>query len=384
MLDCANILIRNNAGRREKTLRTNKEGKYPVRLLAMPGPQEEAEFIADEVEQLRLRERLPWEAFAVLFRANAQSRALEMALREHHIPYRMVGTKSFFDRREVKDLISYLQLMDNPDADLHLLRVLNTPPRGISPTTASFAIDWSRDNKKSIWATLLDLSFLSECSTRSQNSINAFTELVTRYGTEFAESERAFVDILTDFLKETGYEEYISRNCKTDEERNRRQSAIDDIKTALRQFWLPGAKLTDFLSKINLDNDRDDDDIESKSGVCLITMHAAKGLEFPQVYIVGVEDGLMPHTRSVDEGNLDEERRLFYVGITRARERLTMTYCAKRTRYGAEERCAPSCFIREIPNRLYEFVDYDVLMNTPLSEEDCADAISSLRSLLDD
>ncbi len=384
VLDCANILIRNNAGRREKTLRTNKEGQYPVRLLAMPGPEDEAEFIADEIEQLRLRDKLPWEAFAVLFRANAQSRALEMALREHHIPYRMVGTKSFFDRREVKDLISYLQLMDNPDADLHLLRVLNTPPRGISANTATFAIDWSRDNKKSIWATLLDLSFLAECSTRSQNSINAFTELITRYGTEFAESERSFEEIMSDFLKETQYEEYISRNCKTEEEKNRRQSAIDDIKNALRQYWLPGAKLTDFLSKINLDNDRDDDDIESKSGVCLITMHAAKGLEFPQVYIVGVEDGLLPHNRSVDEGNLDEERRLFYVGITRARERLTMTYCAKRTRYGAEERCRPSCFITEIPNSLYEFVDYDVLMKTPMSEEDCADAISSFRSLLDD
>ena len=113
-------------------------------------------------------------------------------------------------------------------------------------------------------------------------------------------------------------------------------------------------------------------------------MHAAKGLEFPHVYIVGVEDGLLPHNRSVDEGNLDEERRLFYVGITRARERLTMTYCAKRTRYGTEERCKPSCFIMEIPNRLYEFVDYDVLMKTPLSEEECADAISSFRSLLDD
>lgn len=128
-----------------------------------------------------------------------------------------------------------------------------------------------------------------------------FTELVTRYGTEFAESERPFVDVLSDFLKETEYEEYISRNCKTEEEKMRRQAAIDDIKSALRQFWTPGAKLTDFLAKINLDNDRDDDDIESKSGVCLITMHAAKGLEFPQVYIVGVEDGLLPHTRSVDE-----------------------------------------------------------------------------------
>lgn len=382
VLDCANALIKHNAGRREKTLRTNKEGEYPVRLMAMPGAEEEAAFMANEIDDLRRRNNMQWEDFAVLFRANAQSRQLEMALRELHIPYRMVGTKSFFDRREVKDLLAYLQMMDNPDADLHLLRVLNTPPRGISETTASFAIDWSRDNKKSVWATLLDLSFLAECSTRSQNSIQSFTDLVTRYGTEFAASERPFVDILADFLKETEYEEYIARNCKTEEEKQRRLAAIDDIKSALRQYWLPGHKLTDFLAGICLDNDRDDDDIEKKSGVCLITMHAAKGLEFPHVYIVGVEEGLLPHTRSVDEGNLDEERRLFYVGITRARERLTMTYCAKRRRYGSEERCQPSSFIHEIPMQMYEYVDYEELMKSPATEEECDDFFAEIHRML--
>lgn len=383
VLDCANALIRHNAGRRDKTLRTNKVGKDPVRVLAMPGAEEEAEFIADEIETLRSREERPWEDFAVLFRANAQSRLLEMALRERHIPYRMVGAKSFFDRKEVKDLLSYLQLMDNPEADLHLLRVLNTPPRGISSTTASFAIDWSREHRESLWATLLDLSFQAECSTRSQNSMNAFTDLVTRYGTEFAQSERPFVDILQDLLDEAGYEDYIARTCKTEEEKSRRLSAIDDIKTALRQYWLPGHKLTDFLAGISLDDDRDDD-IESKSGVCLITMHAAKGLEFPHVYIVGVEEGLLPHSRSVDEGHLDEERRLFYVGITRARERLTMTYCSKRRRYGQDERCAPSCFLAEIPRTLVEWVDYAALMKEPVPEDECADFFASLRASLSD
>ena len=384
VLDCANALIRHNVGRRDKTLRTVKEGMYPVRLIAMPGAEQEAEFITQEVETRHAQDRLPWEKFAVLFRANAQSRVLEMAFREHHIPYRMVGTKSFFDRREVKDLVSYLQLMDNPDADLHLLRILNTPPRGISANTAGFAIDRSRELKKSIWETLQDDAFLADCSTRSQTSIQAFTELVGRYREAFAQSEQNFADVLQEFLTEVDYEGYLSRSCKTEEERAQRQAAVDDVKTALRQFWLPGHKLTDFLAGLSLDDDRDDDDIESKSGVCLITMHAAKGLEFPHVYIVGVEQGLLPHTRSVDEGNLDEERRLFYVGITRAQERLTLSYCARRSRYGKEERCAPSCFIQEIPSHHYEFTDYDELMTKPASEEECFSFFDSMRAMLDD
>ena len=384
VLDCANALIRHNAGRRDKTLRTVKEGEYPVRLVAMPGSDDEAEFIADEIDELHSRKRLAWERFAVLFRANAQSRALEMALRERHIPYRMVGTKSFFDRREVKDLVSYLNLMDNPEADLHLLRVLNTPPRGIGANTATFAIDRSRELKQSIWATLQEPTFLEDCSARSQASIQAFTELVARYREAFLAGERDFSEILAEFLEETEYEDYISRSCKTEEERQQRQAAIDDVKSALRQFWHPGRKLTDFLAGLSLDDDREDDDIENKSGVCLITMHAAKGLEFPHVYIVGVEKGLLPHNRAVDEGNLDEERRLFYVGITRAQERLTLTYCAHRTRYGKEEACDPSPFIGEIPVSMYEFIDYDEMMKQPASDEECQDFFSSLRELLED
>ena len=382
VLDCANTLIRHNAGRRDKTLRTNKEGRYPVRLMAMPGAEEESEFIADEIDELRRRQGCEWEEFAVLFRANAQSRLLETALRERHIPYRMVGAKSFFDRREVQDLISYLQLMVNPEADLHLLRVLNTPPRGIGAATANLAIDWSREQRCSLWSSLQSPDFLCKCSARSQANMQAFTQLVSAYAERFAGSEENFADILSDFLAETGYDEYLAGCCKTEEERLRRLASLDDIKTALRRFWSPGRLLKDFLAGITLDDRDDEDDIEKKSGVCLITMHAAKGLEFPQVYIVGVEDGVLPHSRSLDEGTLDEERRLFYVGITRARERLTLTYCAKRTRYGQQERCRPSRFLQEIPEALYEFTDYEKLMKTPVSEEEAEDFFADLHSLL--
>ncbi len=382
VLDCANKLIVHNTGRREKTLRSNKEGEHPVRLMAMPGSDDEANFLADEIDRLRAQRSANWEDFAVLFRSKIQSRVLEMALRERQIPYRMVGTRSFFDRREVKDMLSYLHTMNNPDTDMHLLRILNTPARGISSTTIANVLDWSRENKKSVWATLVDLEFLAECSVRSQDSIRGFCDIITRFGTEFELSERHFVDVFSDFLTDISYESYVGKSCKTDEERQGRLAAIDDIKVALRQFWLPGHKLHDFLAGISLDDERDNDDIEKKSGVCLITMHAAKGLEFPYVYIVGVEEGLLPHSRSVDEGNLDEERRLFYVGITRAREQLTMTYCATRMKYGKEEKCAVSSFIQQIPIACYDYVDYDALMKAPVSEEVQADFFASIGDLM--
>ena len=385
VLDCANELIRHNAGRREKTLRTTKQGEYPVRLVAMPGADEEAAFIADEMQQLHRRGRLKWEDLAVLFRANVQSRQLEAAMRENNIPYRMVGTKSFFDRREVKDLISYLQVLDNPDADLHLLRVLNTPARGISSTTANLAITHSREHRSSLWKALHDPAFLSDCSAKSQACIRAFTGLVERYQAAFRASTASFRDTLQALMDEIAYEDYVGRTCKTEDERMQRLAAINDIKESMHSFWAPGRKLADFLEKVTLDNEKDDDDdLEKKKGVCLITMHAAKGLEFPHVYIVGVEEGLLPHSRSVDEGSLDEERRLFYVGITRAQERLTMTYCASRTRYGKEEKCAPSSFIQEIPDKLYEFTDYDAVLNTKVTEEECDDFFSSLNELFSD
>ena len=386
VLDCANALIRHNIGRRDKTLRTTKQGELPVRLVSLPGAEEEADFVAEEIEDMHRSKREDWDHFAVLFRANAQSRTLEMALRERHIPYRMVGTRSFFDRREVKDILSYLHVMANPSADLHLLRVLNTPPRGISTTTAGLIIDTSREIHESVWNTLRDERLLKDCSDRSCAAIGAFVKLMESYRVRFSEEEGRYAGVLQELLNAIGYEEYISRNCKTDEERLARQSAIHDLLENLRE-WHPSAgssRLQDFLASLSLDDEKEEEDIEKKKGVCLITMHAAKGLEFPRVYIVGVEKGILPHTRAVDEGNLDEERRLLYVGITRAQEQLTLTYCSKRMRYGKEEKCAPSEFLDEIPQPLIDYVDYDEMMATPLTEDECLSFFDNIRAQLDE
>ncbi len=384
VLDCANALIRHNVGRREKTLRTTKVGEEPVRVISMPGAEEEADFVADEIEQMHRRDRVAWEDCAVLFRANAQSRPLEMALRERHIPYRMVGSRSFFDRREVKDVLSYLHILANPEADLHLLRILNTPPRGISAVTAGHIIDKSRELHKSVWGTICESSALISLNERARENVARFVQLIERYRAAFGQMSKTAAELTADMLRDIDYSSYMNRSCKTPEERLQREAAIDELLNVLRQASPAPGKLADFLASISLDDDKEDDDIEKKDGVCLITMHAAKGLEFPRVYIVGVEQGLLPHNRSVDEGNLDEERRLFYVGITRAQEQLTLSYCTSRNRYGKQEKCAPSSFLAEIPSELCEFVDYDRVLNAPADEKTCKNFFASMRAMLDE
>lgn len=382
ILDTANALIRHNLGRRDKTLRAHKGGGEAVRLISMPGDAEEAEFIITDIENVRRQEGRPWEDFAILFRANTQSRIIEQTLREHKIPYRMVGAQSFFDRKEVKDLISYLATIENPQADEYLLRILNTPPRGISELTSHLAIDWSREHGNSVWAALQDEEFLAALSTRARNSVQAFNELIAKYIDLFQDKETDFGDILEQLIEETGFSEYVTRLCKTEAEIQKRLVSIGDVKASLRNFWQPGKTLRDYLAQVTLDKEDNDDDVENKPGVCLITMHAAKGLEFPVVYLVGLEEGILPHKRSLEDGNCDEERRLLYVGITRAQEKLMLTYCATRLRYGDRMPCQRSSFLSEIPPHLMEYSKWEDLMNAEATEEESGNFFDSLRSML--
>lgn len=382
ILDAANALIRHNLGRRDKTLRAHKGGGDPVRLVSMPGDVEEAEFIVADIEAVRRQDQRPWEDFAILFRANTQSRIIEQTLREHKIPYRMVGAQSFFDRKEVKDLIAYLATIDNPQADEYLLRVLNTPPRGISELTAHLAIDWSRDHGSSVWAALQDVEFLETLATRARNSIVEFNELITKYIAIFQDRESNFGDVMEQLIEDIGFSDYVSRLCKTETEIQKRLISIGDVKASLRNFWQPGKTLKDYLAQVTLDKEDNDDDVENKPGVCLITMHAAKGLEFPIVYLVGLEEGILPHKRSLEEGSCDEERRLLYVGITRAQEKLMLTYCSTRLRYGDRMPCQRSSFLSEIPPHLMDYSKWEEIMNTQATEEEAENFFDSLRSML--
>jgi superfamily I DNA/RNA helicase len=382
ILHTANSLIRRNAGRREKSLKSTIAGGEPVRLVGMPGDEEEAVFIAEEILADKARGNHPWEHFAVLFRTNKQSRKIEEALRERKIPYRMVGAQSFYDRREVKDCLAYIELLDDPEADVPLLRVLNAPPRGIGQATAMLATDYSREIGASVWRALTDEGFLSQLSTKVRNSIETFTTLVLTAKMKVDAKVMPANHVLREFLDEIEYLPWLERGCKTDNEKQQRQEGIGEVLTELSKALERGKTLRKFLDDSALASDREDDDLEKKSGATLITLHASKGLEFPSVFLVGLEEGVLPHQRSVTEGTKDEERRLLYVGITRAQQKLSMSYCTVRTKWGQLVACQPSSFIMELDDEHLIHTTYDDIMGAEADDEELGNFFGGLKDFL--
>jgi DNA helicase II / ATP-dependent DNA helicase PcrA len=386
ILNTANSLIKNNPRRRPKRLWSSRGDGDKVRLIESPNDREEAQFIAEEIHRRHADTEEPWEGFAVLFRMNAQSRLLEENLRRLQIPYRIVGGKSFFDRREVKDLIAYMSVLVNPEADANLLRIINTPARGISAATVETALHWSVKQKCTLWDALKSDALLSELSARTQANIKTFVELIDEYQTKIAQPLTDPADIVTKLVAEIDYAAELRRSCKSAEEASARETNIGDMLRDLKGFNERSTKgLAGFLDEIVLDQEREEDkkdDIEKKKGVTLITMHAAKGLEFRHVYIVGLEEGILPHDRSKVEGTLDEERRLLYVGITRAKRTLTLSHCRDRMKYGSVSSCAPSSFIKELAPEWIERVDLKKLLSAPVATETGKSRFAQMRAAI--
>lgn len=384
VLDTANSLIRHNLGRREKALRATRKDGDKVRIVAMPGDEEEAEFIAEEILAGKSVPNRKWEDFAVLFRTNGQSRKLEMALRERKIPYRMVGAQSFYDRREVRDIMAYAQLLASPDADVPLLRILNAPNRGIGASTAVLATDWSREHHESVWQTLCDPEFKASLSSKARSAIESFVALIAGARNRIEIAGENPGTVLEGLITEIEYRPWIARGCKTDNERDQRNEGISMTLDDLRDAVAKGRTLQAWIDDCALASDREEDDIENKQGATLITLHASKGLEFPIVFLVGLEQGFLPHSRSVAEGTIDEERRLLYVGITRAQDELTMTYCSSRVRYGQTMACEPSSFIAELDDTHLEHTSYDDLLGAEADDDDLSNFFGNLRGMLDE
>lgn len=368
-------------GRRPKSLWSQNPGSQPVRLVLAEDDKEEAELICDEMLEAN-RKGDKFDDMAVLFRTNDQSRILESEFRKKKIPYRIVGARSFFDRREVKDILAYLHVMANPDDDVSLLRILNTPTRGIGTSTADLARDHSIAKKTSIYTALKDPAFQALLTQRMQMLVGNFIDFIDLFKAHAAQPMVELAPLAEKLIVEVGYRDYLAKLAKTPTDVENWEIGLKMLKQSLTWFDERDNKgsLQDFLDETSLNDDREEkDDITKKTGVCLITMHASKGLEFPIVWLPGLEEGILPHKRSIEEGTKDEERRLFYVGITRAMRRLTLSHCRYRMKWGQKQTCMPSSFLKELDKKHVEVFDHAAYMKEDLSAEDAADFFASLR-----
>jgi DNA helicase II / ATP-dependent DNA helicase PcrA len=383
ILGLANSVIRHNPRRRSKSLWSERGIGQKAKLVAVPDDREEANYVVSTLQKQQLEEPGRWSRFSVIFRMNAQSRLFEEQLRRLQIPYRIIGGRSFFERREVKDLVAYLACLANPHDDLNLLRIINTPPRGIGASTIELAIAESNQNKTSVFATLQSPRFHELLSGKSRGAVNNLVELIERYETQTHQPLANLEANATALLQEVHYIQDLRRTCKTAEEAlNREENVREFIRTLTDYQRRSSEGLSGFLAEVALDQNREEELDTEKDGVTLITFHAAKGLEFPHVFLIGIEEGILPHDRSKLEGNLDEERRLFYVGITRAMETLTITYCANRNKYGGSVPCHPSSFLKDLDSRYLEIVNYHQLANQPASEGTARSHFAKMRELL--
>lgn len=388
ILNAANALIKHNARRRVKTLWSDKGDGNKISLRAFETDEDEAREIVAAIEFNRLAKRVTWAQNAILFRTNLQSRPIETALRAAGVRYHLIGGQSFFDRREIRDLIAYLKTFINPHDDISLLRIANTPARGLSDVTMERLLGASHERKESVFATMKNPAVTTTFQARTREAIETFVELIERNQSELnyrshhiwlpespapapTEAELAAplrhqkphsLSAWTEsFLNETGYLADLRRSEKDVEAGDTRVRNLKDFIATMDTAGDPTDSLHDqlqeFLENVTLDSDREEDQEKAGDAVTLITMHSCKGLEFPHVYIVGLEDGLLPHSRSKVEGTLDEERRLFYVAVTRAMLGLTISHCAGRKKYGQVMPCHPSQFLKELPADLIETED---------------------------
>ncbi len=362
ILTAANALIKNNTRRRAKALWSQKGQGTKIRLRACTDEDEEATEVVGQIEFARLANRISWKENAILFRTNIQSRPIETALRKAGVRYHLIGGQSFFDRREIRDFLAYLKMFINPHDDISLLRIANTPARGLSDVTMERLLAASQERHCSVFAAMKNPLVQITFQKRTQESIAAFLEFIERtraqLHNETVKQEPKVLQTWADqFLDESGYLLELRRQEKDAETGDARVRNLRELTATLDGNFpagkAPFERLETFLEDITLDSDREEEE-EKGDVVTLITMHSCKGLEFPRVFIVGLEDGLLPHTRSTTEGTLDEERRLFYVAVTRAMLSLTISHCASRKKYGQLLPCHPSRFLKELPAELVE------------------------------
>ncbi len=387
ILQAANAVIKNNARRRGKNLWSQNGQGAKILLHAFDTDDTEARTVAETIEFKRMTQRVPWGDQAILFRTNLQSRPIEMELRKAGIRYHLIGGQSFFDRREVRDFIAYVKTFLNPHDDISLLRIANVPARGLSDVTMERLLGASQERQSSVFTAMRHTDVQESFQTRPREAIQEFITFIEETRAKLADETlaghpTALQEWSEKFLNETGYWNELRRGEKNVEQAENRIRNLKDLLAKMdgeAGNRLPADRLDTFLEDMTLDADRAEEK-EAGDAVTLITMHSCKGLEYPHVYVVGLEDGLLPHSRSKVEGTMDEERRLFYVAITRAKRELMISHCGGRKKYGQVMPCHPSPFLKELPKELIE--DAEEKGKQPVTQASAKDMFAAMRASL--
>jgi DNA helicase-2/ATP-dependent DNA helicase PcrA len=351
ILELANTLIAHNSTRHKKVLRPSRDGGIPPKIVRFDNETAEAEEVVRDIRQrLDVTDgpRTAASDIAILFRTNEQPRAFELELRRAKVPYVLVGGMSFYDRKEVRDVMSYLRVIANPNDEVSLLRIINVPSRGIGAGTIEALLEHAVSAGKPLWQVLPDA--LAEVPTLTAQRIAEFCRLVDHYRGKM--TEQPLSEMMKDLLEKVDYKSELTRAYKTPADVEARWATVEELinSAALYTERAENPSLLGFLEEATLaDRDDFDDDKKERHALTLMTLHSAKGLEFPHVYLVGMEEGLLPHQRSIIDGrSIEEERRLCYVGVTRAQDTLVLSFCRERMKWGKPRPSIPSRFLMEM------------------------------------
>ncbi len=374
ILDAANSVISNNTNRKEKNLKTPNEGGALIEIFAPETEVEEGEFIARAIKEIKLKDKLRYDQFGVLIRTNALTRHIEESFLEANLPYKVTGGTSFFQRKEIKDVISYLRCIANPEDDVNLIRIVNVPRRGLGRRSVEMISEVAKKRGCGLRAAMqaIRTDDTLDFPERSRQDMDSFLSLLEYFREELLGGKKNLAVKVRKLLETIDYSGYLVADNLHNEKAAKWkilnvESLVKGIDTWEKDPDNFDTGLFAWLNRISLIT-RDDQEEDEGGKVNLMTIHAAKGLEFEVVFIPGCEDGIIPHARSLEEGdgNVEEERRLFYVAITRARRRLLITACRRRRRNAMPVDCSPSPFLSEIPEELLAWREDEA----PLTEDE--------------
>ena len=351
ILSAANAVIANNPHLFEKRLWSDLGPGDPIRVLPTRDGRDEAERVAMDIQRLAAGSSVRWGDLAILYRSNHQSRPFEQALRERDIPYRVTGGPSFFERSEIRDLMAYMRLITNPDDDAAFLRVVNVPRREIGATTVGRLAAYAGPRSQSLLAACLEAGLHGALPAPAVERLQGFARWIVTASDRMSRGE-SVTDFVESLIEELNYREWLRESARDPRQADRCLENVDELirwlhALARREMARSLPELLAHLSLMDM-LDRQEGEQESDA-VTLMTLHAAKGLEFPHVYLAGMEEDLLPHRNSQDDSGLEEERRLAYVGITRAMRSLVLSYARRRSRFGETSACEPSRFLHELP-----------------------------------